>query len=431
MAQTHSSHRATPATNIESAVDTIASLPQSPSPVPRRTGTPVVLHVRVVRGSGGGPDKTILRTAQYADPTRYNIHAAYICPKGDEAFSAIRDQAAALGCPLWEVHESGAMDPRTLRYLLQLCRKLKVTVWHGHDYKSNLFGLMLRKLHPMALVTTAHGWTHESVRTRLYYHVDNLCLPRYDHVMTVSPLLSEHCRSLGVPAKRLTYLPNGIESQQFVRQRTTSDAKAALGMPADQLVLGCVGRLSSEKGVDRAIDTLAAVRQQGCNVALHLVGDGPQRETLAQQAAMLGVADQVIFHGWQRDARRLYEAMDALLLPSHTEGLPNVVLEAMAMGVPVAATNVGAVADVLDDGACGVILDKADTSNWAMAIEALLRRDARAQRIVQAARARVESHFDFQRRVAAELDVYDRVLDRPALSLATNAEQTEATRRAA
>jgi glycosyltransferase involved in cell wall biosynthesis len=269
------------------------------------------------------------------------------------------------------------------------------------------------------------------MRTRLYYHVDNLCLPRYDHVMTVSPLLSEHCLALGVHAKRLTYLPNGIESQQFVRQRSVAEAKASLGMPGDQLVLGCVGRLSPEKGVDRAIDTLAAVRQRGVDVALHLIGDGPERDALARQATALNLADHIVFHGWQRDARRLYEAMDALLLPSHTEGLPNVVLEAMAMGVPVAATRVGAVPDVLDEGNCGVILDKEDVSDWPTAVEAMLRHDVDTQSIIHAARARVEQQFDFQSRVTAELDVYDRVLDRPAFATVTAPLQPATVRRAA
>jgi glycosyltransferase involved in cell wall biosynthesis len=179
--------------------------------------------------------------------------------------------------------------------------------------------------------------------------------------------------------------------------------------------MGVVGRLSVEKGVDRAIRLVAALREDYPRLEMHLVGDGPQRTALEGLSAELGVADAVKFWGWRTDGKRFYEMMDLLLLPSHTEGLPNVVLEAMAMGVPVAATAVGGVSELLDNGHCGVVLSPGGGA-WEAHVAPLLVSAARRSELARRARARVEEHYTFDRRMAKEMSVYKRLLrlaDRP------------------
>lgn len=377
---------------------------------------PVVLHVRVVAGKGGGPDKTILRSAEHLNPSKLRVAAAYIHPNGDPGIATIREQARRHGCPLYEIAESGPVDPRTVRSLVQLCRKLRVTVWHGHDYKSNALGLLVRKLWPMKLITTVHGWTRETARTRLYYHVDNWCLPRYDHVITVSPPLYHHCLKLGIPRDKLSYIPNGVEVEEFRPAGIRDVVREELGVARDAMAMGVVGRFSVEKGVDRALRLLAALKPRYPRIELHLFGDGPERAALEGLAGGLGVTDAVRFHGWLADSRRAYEMMDVLLLPSHTEGLPNVVLEAMAMNVAVAATDVGGVRELLDGGRCGVILSQ-DESAWLRVIEPLLVSASRREELARQARARVEKHYTFAQRLAKEWKVYKHLLrlaDRPA-----------------
>lgn len=375
----------------------------------------MILHTRVVSGSGGGPEKTILQSPAYVAAHGMRCAAAYIHPDGDDGIDSIKQRADKLDAPLWTIPEKGAFDPRTFRALLNLCRRENVAVWHGHDYKSNLLGLLIQRFYPMKLVTTAHGWTNENVRTRVYYRVDNHCLPRYDQVIAVSPKLQQHCRGLGIDENRLHYIPNAIDTGDYRKLFNKQRIRWELGVPADQFIIGVVGRLSMEKGVDRAIDLINQLQYRYPNVRLHLVGDGPLREDLQQQVIKDETNGRVRFWGWQRDARRYYEAMDMLLLPSHSEGLPNVVLEAMAMNVPVAATNVGGVGELLDQGRCGVILDNADTTHWADHIEPLIVSQPRREELARRARKRVEEHYSFAQRMQRVIDVYGRVLDVPAL----------------
>ncbi|MBL4701674.1 MAG: glycosyltransferase, partial [Phycisphaeraceae bacterium] len=214
---------------------------------------PKILHVRVVANSGGGPDKTIIRSAQYLDPSRYQMQAAYIYPKNSKDFNTLKQQAVNHRCQLFEIPEAGPISPKTYKALLNYCQEQHINIWHGHDYKSNLLGLLMgRKLPNLKLVTTVHGWTCETLRTKLYYHIDNYCLKRYDQVIAVSPKLYDHCLDkLKIDAAKLTYIPNAIRPEEYPLTHSRTQARTELGIETTGLIIGVVGRLSVEKGVDR------------------------------------------------------------------------------------------------------------------------------------------------------------------------------------
>ncbi len=398
----------------EPVVDTV------PRVITKKRGIPLngrdpkpanVLHTRVVAGCGGGPEKTILRSPRFADPARYSVTAAYLYPQGDPGMCVIRESAKQLKCPLYEIAEAHALDRHALDAMTELCRDLKIDIWHSHDYKTNVLGRLIRRKHPMKLVTTAHGFTRETWRTRLYYHIDNLAMLGYDQVIAVSPPLVKHCAYHGVNPDRLTYIPNAIDTTEYRRTQTPGLAKAEMGLPADSFAIGVIGRLSIEKGVDRAIRMIADLVKTQPQAELHLIGDGPQRKELEQLAMQLGVANAIRWWGWQTDARPIYEMLDLLLLPSRTEGLPNVVLEAMAMLVPAAATDVGGVSDLLDHGGCGVILGE-DEHDWTKSISPLLTNQGICDAFTERAYQRVCQSFTFKSRMQKIMGVYDRVLGR-------------------
>jgi glycosyltransferase involved in cell wall biosynthesis len=371
---------------------------------------PVVLHVRVMAGTGGGPEKTILRSPGYVDATRYRVAAAYIHPVGDKGIEKLAAEAKTHGCPLIGIPERGPVDLRTLKRLLQLCRRMNVAIWHGHDYKSNLIGLLLRRYHPMKLITTAHGWLSDTLRLKAYRAVDRMCLKRYDHVACVSSNLYEHCiNDLHIPADRVSLVHNAIELRPWARLRMPGAARQALGLEPANTVLGCVGRLSYEKGLDRALQAVGSLSLRVPNLQFVIIGDGPELGALSDQVHQMRLDRVVRFVGWCKPLQPWYEAMDALLLPSRTEGLPNVLLEAMAMGVPVASTNVGGVADLLDRGRCGILLDD-DVDQWCEPLSALMG-DARLRGDYSAAaRHHIETHFTFEHRMAKIIALYDQLM---------------------
>src|SRR4029079_19578237 len=127
----------------------------------------------------------------------------------------IRASADRYRAPLISIPDRGPWDWRVVTELLALCRREKVSVWHGHAYKTNALGLLLKRFRPMRLVTTVHGWVQQTARTPLYYKIDRKCLPRYERVICVSDDLFEACVKDGVPAKNLVLIENAIDAEDY------------------------------------------------------------------------------------------------------------------------------------------------------------------------------------------------------------------------
>lgn len=372
--------------------------------------TRVVLDARVIVGLGGGPDKTILNSPRFLQGGRYRMICAYLRSPNDPGFARVRERALSWGAPLIEVDDHGAADIGVVRRMLAVCRRERVAIWHGHDYKTNLLGLLLRPFWPMRLVTTVHGWGHQTRRTSLYYAVDRLCLPRYERVLCVSDDLLARCRALDIADDRCLPLENGVDTSQFSRSRDRAHAKMMLGWPSDRLVIGAVGRLSSEKGFDllvRAVDRLIA---SGHDVSLAIVGEGHERPRLEALIGTLGRGERVRLLGYQDNTVPLYEAFDVYALSSHREGLPNVVLEAMSMGLPVVATRIAGVPNLVRDGREGLLVEPGAIDDLTRALGSLMDDPALREGLGQAGRARVEADYSFAERMRRLCRVYDELL---------------------
>jgi glycosyltransferase involved in cell wall biosynthesis len=371
---------------------------------------PVILDARVVTGSGGGPDKTILNSPRFLDPLGYRMVCAYMHPPSDPGFEVIRKNAAHHGAPLISVPDRGPWDWRILNKFLEVCRREKVTIWHGHDYKSNLFGLLLKRFWPMRLVTTVHGWVHRTARTPFYYKFDQLCLPRYERVICVSDDLLEMCLSLGVPAKKCLLLENSIDVEAYARKHSVQEARANLFLSQSGFLVGAVGRLAAEKGFDLLIRSISALVSRGLDVRLAIIGEGSERKNLESLAAELGISDRVFLPGWQSDVREYFEAMDVFALSSHREGLPNVLLEAMALEVPVVATRVNGVPRLVQDGRNGLLIEPGDVEALTTALVELLKNRSLRDDFAREARHNVETRYSFTTRIHRLKRIYDELL---------------------
>jgi glycosyltransferase involved in cell wall biosynthesis len=376
------------------------------------TGEVTVLETRVVRGSGGGPDKTILNSPRFLKSAGYRTLCAYMHPPGDPGFEQIRARAEALDAPLISVPDRGPIDARVVSEMLRICRLERVAIWHGHDYKSNLLGLILRRLHPMRLITTVHGWVHQTRKTPLYYAIDRLCLPRYERVVCVSEDLRDRARSAGVPEDRCLLIENAIDEQQFRRRRTIAEAKADLGVPAGRVIVGAVGRLSAEKGFDRLISAVNRLINTGLDVGLVLVGEGVERGELEARIADLGRDDRIRLLGFRPDTPAIYQAMDIYALSSLREGLPNALLEAMAFEVPVVATRIAGVPTLIRHEENGLLIEPGSVDGLASALGLLVADEALRVRLGRRGRETIERDYTFEARMGRIRALYDELLGR-------------------
>lgn len=371
---------------------------------------PMVLHARVITGEGGGPEKTILNSPRFLPELGYTAACAYLHPPGDAGFEIIRQRARQWSASLIEIEDRGALDFSVLRKLRTVCREQNVAVWHGHDYKSNLIGLLLRRSWPMKLVTTVHGWVKHTWRTPLYYAIDRLCLRWYDRVICVSDDLRDASIAAGARRDKCLLIENAIDTTQFRRKQSVIEAKRRLGFATDRKLIGAVGRLSPEKGFDVLIESVAQLRREGCEVDLAIAGEGDDRARLTALIATLGLEQHVRLLGYRSDTIALYEALDVFALSSYREGLPNVVLEAMALETPVVATSIAGVPKLVTAGHDGLLVPPGDASALAAALREVLSDDALHRRLTIAGRSTVEERFSFHRRMRKVAQVYDEVL---------------------
>lgn len=366
-----------------------------------------VIHTRVVTDQGGGPDKTIVNSPRFLRDTRYDECACYFHPPDDPGFKVIEARAAAAGCALIGIPDAHPLSLTTLRRVAAICRAQDVRIWHGHDYKSNLFGVLLRPFLKFLLVTTVHGWVKHTKRTPLYYMVDRWTLPRHDLVVVVSQDLARECIEIGVSPSRIVLIENAIDTDEF--RPTKPRPRSLRDRP---ISIGGAGRLSEEKGFDVAIEAIRLLLDRGHRVVLRIAGEGEDRDRLQGLIAKSGLMDSVTLLGYCTDMRDFLDDLDVFCLSSLREALPNVVLEAMAMALPIVATSSGGLGDFGRHETDMLLVPPGSSTALADALERLIVDPTLRAALAAAARRRAESELSFQHRMALMKNAYDRLIKR-------------------
>lgn len=364
-----------------------------------------ILELRTVTGSGGGPEKTILVGATKMDTSRFHVVVAYMRNADDSAYTIDR-RAQALGLNFCDLPERFSLDPANIARLWRLIVKKKIDIVHAHDYKTDVFALLLRPFLRFKLVSTAHGWIATSAKLVLYVILDKLALRHCDKVLCVSSDIRTKLIDWGVPTNRLLYLPNGVDTVYFARSSADDALRRELHVGSDQPLIGAIGRLSEEKDLGTFLRVAQQVIQVVPTARFLLVGEGPVRGLLETLSHDLGLNGKVLFLGQRKDILSVYNSLDVLLLTSTTEGLPNVVLEAMAMEVPIVATRVGGVGDLLQDGVTGRVVARGDVQALTNAVLELVSDRGIAVKFAKAARETVCREFSFDGRVRQLEHVY-------------------------
>jgi glycosyltransferase involved in cell wall biosynthesis len=373
----------------------------------------LVLHTRVVTGSGGGPDKTILNSPRFLAERGYPMLCVYMRDPADHGFAELERRAERWRAPLLAVDDRGPLDWRLRGRLDRLCAERKPAIWHAHDYKSNYLGLRLRRQRPMALVTTVHGWgVQAGWKTALYYRFDRSLVRRYEQVICVSRDLYESCLSFGVPAERCWFVPNAIDTEEFRRLDQPASSPERAAVPAGRSVIGAVGRLSPEKAFDDLIRAAGELIREGMDLELWIVGEGPERRRLEDLVVELGLAERVKLLGYRDDTLELYRAMDIYALSSRREGLPNVLLEAMALELPVVSTRIAGIPRLIEDDANGLLVEPGAIDQLTAALRRVLAETGLAERLGRAARRTIEERHSMAARMERMREIYEVALGR-------------------
>jgi glycosyltransferase involved in cell wall biosynthesis len=346
----------------------------------------LVLHV-VAPGEVGGLERVVQSLAQGQAQAGDDVHVAAVLDQANADHPLLGALAAAgVGTHSIVVPSRGYWRERAAMF--ELCRRLRPGIVHTHGYRPDIVDAGAARRLGIPTVTTVHGFTWGGWKNRLYERLQRRAYRRFDAVVVVSRPLVDRLAKDGVPPHRVHFVQNAWQETTPLLDRAT--ARRALGLREDAFVIGWVGRLSAEKGPDVLLDAL--VNLTDLPVTVSVVGDGPERRSLALRAPRFGVEGLIRLHGAVPDAGRLFAAFDVFVLSSHTEGTPIVLFEAMGAGVPIVATRVGGVPDVVSPAEATLVAPN-DPVALAAAIRAVYCDPTAGRQRAELARKRVRTDF--------------------------------------
>jgi glycosyltransferase involved in cell wall biosynthesis len=299
---------------------------------------------------------------------------------------------------------TGRLDWTAIRRIRELTAQAGADVVHAHGYKADLYVYFALRGSNLPLVSTCHTWYNHDPKDRFFGVVDRFVLRSYGNIVAVSEGVREDLLKAGVCAHKISMIRNGIDLRTF--DRASGVVKGELGW-SDYPLIGLVGRLSMEKGVDVFLTAAARVLNHLPDAKFVVVGDGPDRAKLDGLIDELGIRGSVRMLGRRDDMPAVYASLDLMVSSSRREGLPIAILEGMASRLPLIATPVGAVPTVVSDGRTGVLVPAEAPKLLATRIIGLLRDDSLRERLGSAARQLVEDQFSAQRMTADYLGVYE------------------------
>lgn len=360
----------------------------------------------------GGPGKGLFQFLKFADRRRFDY---LLCNYKRAGITGSRDdfleKARAEGIAVHLFSQRAVIDPLVVLQAIRMIRRYRINIVQTHSYKSNLLGCVLKLLLGTRWIAFAHGYTSENRKMTLYNRLDQLCYTFADLAVVVSEPLKRLLIANHVRPERIVKLPNAVDIDELVHHTTPAALRRELGLHPDAVVVGVIGRLSPEKGQLVFLEALQRISSRFKRMTALIIGDGPQKEALVEFCRARGLADRVVFTGHVVNVGDYYNLMNLLVIPSYSEGLPNVLLEAMAVGVPVVATRVGAVEEVLDDMPDNLVA-AGDVEGLAERMARFLSEDGLARLSVLRGKEITSRRYDPAVRAVRLVDLYDRVARR-------------------
>lgn len=349
-----------------------------------------ILHL-ITRLPIGGAERLLLGILRNLDPNEFESVVCCIQDRGELA-----EEAEAMGIPMIALNlmQRGGHDRQVVPALRRIIRERDIDLIHTHLYHANLYGRLAARREGIPAIASVHN-TYK--KQKWYRHLINRYLARHSFVVTagsedVEKDLLEVDR---LPRNKVVRLPNCIDLARVETTLTIAEAKQRFGFAETNRVIGTVGRVEEQKGHVFLLRAFARLRRQpgGGDLRLLLVGDGRLLPQLREAAENLDIADACRFPGNISRLADVYRAIDVFTMPSLWEGLSLAMLEAMAAGLPMVATDVGGARDVLGDSRWGLVVPPHDADALATAIEKLLDDPQATAEMAASGRERVHANY--------------------------------------
>jgi glycosyltransferase involved in cell wall biosynthesis len=333
-------------------------------------GNITVAHIRDSSGLFGA-EQVILTLGKNID-RRFRL--LLICLRSvDGKSDPLAERARESGYQVIPVAVEGGLNFRSISHIRKIFEEYGVRILHSHDYKSNLYGVLASLRLGIRRVATAHGTTRDSFWKKCYLHLDETVVYRYfDEIIAVSDEIRSQLVKKHIGRVAIRVIENGIDPMHFGSRNGEVDHPPPLPIPKNHKVFAVIGRLFPDKGHRFFLQAFSEIVRSHPAVSALMIGEGPCREEIVRQVHDLGLEKHVYLCGVRSDMKNVYENVDFLVIPSLTEGIPYVLLEAMISKVPVLATEVGGIPKLIEHGVTGYLVSPGDVDSLEKGMVALL-----------------------------------------------------------
>lgn len=347
----------------------------------------------------GGTERQTVELACRLDARRFTVRVACFHKRG----ALLNRLPPAIEVEAFPVH--GFRNPASMRQwfrFAQWCRQHKVKLVHTCDMYANLFGLTAAAFAGVPARIGSRRDVNNGDKTALQRTGQRLAYRTAHAVVANSTACANHLRGESVPEERISLIRNGVDTAAFAASRPARPLRRVV----------TVANLRPEKGHDVLVDAAPHILARHPDTEFHIAGSGSRAAVIAARAANRGVRDSFHFLGECADVPRLLSDSDIFVLPSYSEGLPNAVMEAMSAALPVVATRVGGIPELITSGVTGALVPPRDPEALASAVVDLMDDPDRAAALGQSARALAQSEYGFARMVASTEELYLREIER-------------------
>jgi len=358
----------------------------------------------------GGPEKQIVEHLKILDKEKFSgIVASFQEGESNE----VLERASMDGLKTCAVPTTGVLDFKAFMGLNQIIRQNEISLLCTHGYKSCVMGWLVARKNHIPVIAFSRGYTSENLKVKFYEWLEQRVLRRADGIVAVSKGQEQKLRNLGIVGKQNWVVHNAVKITAGPLEVSISEKNeifAEFGLPSDALLAVTAGRLSPEKGHRYLVDAIAKCQSNNNNIFYLFCGEGPCMEKLKAQSQHLGVFNNCRFVGFRRDLQKIFKVMDFFVLPSLTEGLPNVVLESFAYAKPVVVTEVGGVPELVEDGVNGLLVSAQSSDMLASAMERLFHEKELRHKLGLAGFDTVKNDFNFAGQTRKLEKVYSETL---------------------
>ena len=286
-----------------------------------------------------------------------------------------------------------------------------------HGYKANLIGSLAARSLDLPFVIILRGWTGEDLKVRMYEMLDRMTLTKMDLVVCLSRAQVRDVRDAGVAVENIRLIPNAISLERFPQPDYFPKSYENRSLANKTKFVCCsAGRLSPEKGFVDLVYVARAAKLKNLPINFVLFGEGPLRPLLQRIITRENLGQQIVLSGFSSNLDNILPSCDILLIPSYTEGIPNVLLEGLSAGVAVVGTRVGGIPDLITDGSNGFLVQPGDVQAMADRIELLVKDDQLRFSFRQAGRSLIEKDYSFDLQAERYRAVFRDIFERASLN---------------